>query len=146
MPAYCPAGCAVFSAADSVTVTVTVTTNTPSAASLFYVVTPCRIIDTRNANGPQGGPALVSGGTRNITVAGVCGIPTGVVAVSVNVAVVTPSGGGYLTVFTGPANAPLPLASTIRPTEPWRTMPSSGSAPTPSMSTTAVRPSTSSST
>jgi hypothetical protein len=81
--------------------------------SLFYVVTPCRIIDTRNANGPQGGPALVSGGTRNITVAGVCGIPAGVVAISINVAVVAPSASGYLTLFTGPSNAPLPLASTI---------------------------------
>jgi len=99
--------------ADSATVTVTVTTNPPSAATLFYRVTPCRIIDTRDPNGPQGGPALVSGGTRNITVAGVCGIPTGVVAISINLAVVTPSAGGYLTLFTGPANTPLPLASTI---------------------------------
>jgi hypothetical protein len=85
----------------------------PRSDSLFYLVTPCRIIDTRNANGPQGGPALVSGTTRNITVAGVCGIPTGVAAISINVAVVAPSAGGYLTLFTGPANAPLPLASTI---------------------------------
>jgi len=85
----------------------------PRPDSLFYLVTPCRIIDTRNANGPQGGPALVSGGTRNITVAGVCGIPTGAAAISINVAVVTPSAGGFLTLFTGPANTPLPLASTI---------------------------------
>ena len=99
--------------ADSATATVTVTTNTPSAASTFFLVTPCRIIDTRNANGPQGGPALGSGATRNITVAGVCGIPTGVVAISVNVAVVAPSAGGFMTLFTGPAGASLPLASTI---------------------------------
>jgi len=98
---------------DSVAATVTVTTNSPSAATLFYPVTPCRIIDTRNANGPQGGPALASGGTRNVTVAGVCGIPAGVVAISVNVAVVAPTSGGYLTVFAGPANNTLPLASTI---------------------------------
>jgi hypothetical protein len=99
--------------ADSATVAVTVTTNTPSAASLYFPLTPCRIIDTRNANGPQGGPALSSGGTRNINVGGVCGIPTGAVAISVNVAVVAPSAGGYLTAFTGPAGAQLPLASTI---------------------------------
>ena len=85
----------------------------PRSDSLFYLTTPCRIIDTRNPNGPQGGPALVSGGTRNITVAGVCGIPTGAVAISVNLVVVTPSGSGYLTAYTGPANAVLPLASTI---------------------------------
>jgi hypothetical protein len=99
--------------ADSNTATVTVTTNPPSAATLFYLVTPCRVIDTRNANGPQGGPALASGGTRTITVAGVCGIPTGVVAISVNVAVVAPSGGGFLTLFTGPSSVPVPLASSI---------------------------------
>jgi hypothetical protein len=99
--------------ADSVAVTVTVTVNTPSAATLFYLVTPCRVIDTRNANGPQGGPALTSGGTRNITVAGVCGIPTGVVAISINIAVVAPSAGGFMTLYTGPSSAPLPLASTI---------------------------------
>jgi hypothetical protein len=99
--------------ANSVTVTVTVTTNTPSAASKFFLVTACRIIDTRNANGPQGGPALGSGAKRTITVAGVCGLPTGVVAISANVAVIGPSGNGYLTLFTGPSSVPLPLASTI---------------------------------
>lgn len=98
---------------NSVTVTVTVTTNTPSAATKFFLVTPCRVIDTRNAAGPYGGPALGSGATRTITVAGVCGIPAGVVAISVNVAVVTPSSGGFLTLFTGPSTVPVPLASTI---------------------------------
>jgi len=99
--------------ANSVTVTITVTTNTASGATKFFLVTPCRIIDTRNANGPYGGPALGSAATRNVVVAGVCGLPTGVVAISVNVAVVTPSGSGYLTLFTGPASTPVPLASTI---------------------------------
>jgi hypothetical protein len=99
--------------ANSVTVTVTVTANTPSAATKFFLVTPCRMIDTRDAVGPYGGPALASGAKRTITVAGVCGIPTGAVAISVNVAVVTPSAGGYLTLFAGPSTNPVPLASTI---------------------------------
>lgn len=99
--------------ANSATATVTVTSNTPSAATKFFLVTPCRIIDTRNANGPQGGPALASGAKRTVTVAGVCGIPTGVVAISVNVAVVTPPASGFLTLFTGPSSVPVPLASTI---------------------------------
>jgi len=85
----------------------------PRSDSLFYPVTPCRIIDTRNANGPQGGPMLLGMTTRNVNVAGVCGIPSGAAAISVNVAVVAPSAGGYLTVFAGPANNTLPLASTI---------------------------------
>jgi hypothetical protein len=46
-------------------------------------------------------------------VAGLCGIPTGAVAISINVAVVAPSAGGYLTAFTGSTGASLPLASTI---------------------------------
>jgi len=99
--------------ANSVAATVTVTTNAPSGATKFYLVTPCRIIDTRDANGAYGGPALASGAKRNIVVAGVCGIPTGVVSISVNVAAVAPSGNGYLTLFAGPATAAVPLASTI---------------------------------
>jgi len=99
--------------ANSNPATVTVTANTPSAATLFFLVTPCRLIDTRNANGPSGGPAVASGGTRNITVAGACAIPTGVVAISVNATVVAPSGGGFLTIFAGPSTNPVPLASTI---------------------------------
>jgi hypothetical protein len=99
--------------ANSNSATVTVTSNTASAATKFFLVTPCRIIDTRNANGPYGGPALPSGAVRNIVVAGVCGIPAGVVSISVNVAAVAPSASGYLTLFNGPASVPVPLASTL---------------------------------
>jgi len=99
--------------ANSNSASVTVTTSPPSAATKFFLVTPCRIIDTRNANGPQGGPALGSGAKRTITVAGVCGIPTGVAAISVNVAAVTPTGSGFLTLFAGPSSVPVPVASTI---------------------------------
>jgi hypothetical protein len=35
------------------------------------------------------------------------------VSISVNVAAVTPSGNGYLTLFAGPASTAVPLASTI---------------------------------
>ncbi|MGH9367048.1 MAG: S8 family peptidase, partial [Thermoanaerobaculia bacterium] len=41
----------------------------------FYTVTPCRAVDTRNASGPLGGPALSAGGTRTFALAGQCGIP-----------------------------------------------------------------------
>ena len=46
----------------------------------FYTVTPCRLIDTRNAAGPYSGPSLATGGTRSFVLAGPgspCGIPAG---------------------------------------------------------------------
>ena len=45
----------------------------------FFPVTPCRVVDTRNADGPFGGPELTAGETsRSFTIpAGPCaGIPT----------------------------------------------------------------------
>lgn len=109
--------------ANSATATVTVTTNTPSAASKFFPVTPCRLIDTRNPNGPRGGPALPSGSTRTIAVAGVCGIPTAAVAVAVNLTVVNPGAIGYMTLFAGSSSQP--LASTIN-YSPGRTLANNG--------------------
>lgn len=99
--------------ADSNAVTVTVNTNTPSVATQLYLITPCRIVDTRNANGPTGGPSLTAGGVRNLTVAGVCGIPTGAVALSLNLAVINPVSNGYMTLYPGPIGSARPLAATI---------------------------------
>jgi hypothetical protein len=82
----------------------------PPPASLF-TVTPCRLVDTRNASGPLGGPALVANTDRLFTLSGVCGVPAGARAVAVNVAVTSPASGGNLTVY--PAGTPLPVASTI---------------------------------
>jgi hypothetical protein len=78
----------------------------------FYTVTPCRIVDTRNADGPFGGPALVAGTQRSFTLSGQCGIPAGVQAVAVNVTVVNPTAGpGYLSLY--PGGTSLPVASTV---------------------------------
>jgi hypothetical protein len=99
--------------ADSAAATVTVTANVPSAATTFFLIPPCRIIDTRNASGPQGGPAIPAGGTRNIPVAGICGIPSGTVAISVNLSVIVPSSVGFMTLYAGPAGSARPLAATI---------------------------------
>jgi hypothetical protein len=82
-------------------------------ATNAYFITPCRVIDTRNPNGPSGGPSLVPGGTRNVTVAGNCGIPVGATALAVNVTVPQPAAGGFLTVFPGPAGATMPYVSTL---------------------------------
>ncbi|HTQ81263.1 MAG TPA: right-handed parallel beta-helix repeat-containing protein, partial [Thermoanaerobaculia bacterium] len=73
---------------------------------LFYTLTPCRLLDTRS-----NGPALASGGTRIVQVAGICGIPADAVAVSVNMTAVAPSAAGFITLF--PGNLPLPATSSI---------------------------------
>jgi hypothetical protein len=83
-----------------------------STAGLDYnTLAPCRIVDTRNAPGPQGGPALVAGSTRTFPVTGICGVPPTAKAVTVNIAVINPTDLGHLTLY--PAGGILPLASTI---------------------------------
>jgi hypothetical protein len=77
----------------------------------FHTLTPCRIVDTREAAGPLGGPALPAGSTRAFSVGGICGVPATAKAVTVNVTVVNPTAEGHLTLY--PAGSSLPGASTI---------------------------------
>lgn len=82
----------------------------------FYSVTPCRIADTRNAVGVNGGPILSHGVIRNFavyTTPANCGLPADgtVKAVTLNVTVVNPTSIGHLTVF--PYNTTVPVVSTI---------------------------------
>ena len=92
----------------SVTVTAPPVSSTPTR---FYTVSPCRVIDTRNANGPTGGPALVANGTRVFPVTGACGIPFDARAVSANVTVVNPAATGQLRIY--PGNTGIPPSSAI---------------------------------
>jgi uncharacterized repeat protein (TIGR02543 family) len=73
----------------------------------FYTLTPCRVVDTRSG----GGGVLTSGAVRIVPVAGVCGVPSDAVAVSINVTAVSPTTGGHLTVF--PGNGAVPSTSTL---------------------------------
>jgi len=43
---------------------------TPGAS--FYTLTPCRVIDTRNPNGPLAGPSLLAGTDRLFLLGGAC--------------------------------------------------------------------------
>jgi YVTN family beta-propeller protein len=75
----------------------------PSAGSTleFYTLTPCRVFDTRNADGPLGGPYLQGKQERDFPVlSSDCHIPSSAQAYSMNFTVV-PEGGalGYLTVW-----------------------------------------------
>jgi uncharacterized protein (DUF1800 family) len=69
------------------------------AGGAFYTVPPCRILDTRNAAGPFGGPALVVGAVRSFAVGGRCGVSSGAMAVAANVTVVIPGSNGMLNVI-----------------------------------------------
>lgn len=91
---------------NAATVTVTVTQPAAATASRLYLVTPCRVIDTRSPAGPYGGPELGSGAVRAITFAGRCGIPVGAKAVVANVTAVSPFSTGYLTVYPGTGSGP----------------------------------------
>lgn len=73
----------------------------------FWALTPCRVLDTRAAAGPFGGPALAAGVARSFALAGRCGIPASARAVSANLTVVGPTSAGYLAVYPAdmsPAN------------------------------------------
>ena len=60
----------------------------------YYTLTPCRVADTRDADGPYGGPAILAGATRAFAMAGPCAIPPEADAVAVNVIVTQPTGPG----------------------------------------------------
>jgi hypothetical protein len=82
-----------------------------AAATHFYTVVPCRAVDTRNAPGPYGGPALTANSDRTFVLAGRCGIPTSARAVSGNITVVQSTAAGDLRVY--PAGSGLANASAI---------------------------------
>jgi hypothetical protein len=66
----------------------------------YYSLPPCRIADTRNANGTFGGPALAGGGAQRVfPIAGQCGVPADAKAAALNLTVVGPTAGGDLRVF-----------------------------------------------
>jgi len=75
------------------------------SAMAFYQVTPCRISDTRNANGALGGPYISGQMTRTIPVlSSSCGIPGTAQAYSLDLAAVPHAQLGFLTAWaTGQA-------------------------------------------
>jgi hypothetical protein len=87
----------------------------PSTPLPLTAVNPCRIVDTRGANGPFGGPALVANMTRTFNLpSGPCaGIPAGAEAYSLNVTIIGTSGltGGFLSAW--PTGSAQPTVSTL---------------------------------
>jgi hypothetical protein len=72
----------------------------------FHTLAPCRLLDTRAAAGPYGGPAVPAGADRVVTAGGRCGVPAGAKAVSLNATAVAPAAAGNLRFFPGDGTAP----------------------------------------
>jgi hypothetical protein len=77
----------------------------------YYTLPPCRLADTRNAPGLNGGPVLASLQERAFQVQGRCGVPTDAKAVLLNVTAVSATGGGFLTLY--PNDIPNPNISNL---------------------------------
>jgi hypothetical protein len=85
-------------------------TPAPAQSLDFYTVTPCRLADTRNPDGPFGGPALVAGEARAYALTGRCGVPSTAKALSLNVTVTQTAAAGNLVLFPGGQAEPLTSA------------------------------------
>ena len=78
----------------------------------FVPVTPCRVVDTRQANDTFGGPMLAGDSTRTFPITqGGCGIPSNAIGFSFVLTVVPPGSLPWVTMF--PSGQPKPIASSI---------------------------------
>ena len=68
---------------------------TSSPPSMYFTVTPCRLLDTRT------GSPLSNGVPLTVAAAGHCGIPMGASAISVSSIAIDPTGDGYLQLYAG---------------------------------------------
>lgn len=95
-------------AVTTTTSTAPPTTIPTGVAGRYTPVTPSRILDTRTGTGGITGP-VSSGGTIDVQIAGVGGIPsTDLAGVAMTVTVTQPSQGGYLTVYPSGTSRPAP--------------------------------------
>lgn len=72
----------------------------PSAASDYFTVPPCRLVDTRSSSPLSGGVPV------SFPAAGSCGIPSDAVAVAVNATAINPTLTGHLQVYPSGALSP----------------------------------------
>jgi hypothetical protein len=87
----------------------------PSTPLSFYTVAPCRLVDTRNAVGPSGGPNLAANAGRAFPVTGVCGIPPTATAIAVIGVAVAPADIGDIRLYANGASLPVSSALNFRP-------------------------------
>jgi glucose/arabinose dehydrogenase len=72
----------------------------PPAASSFYTVPPCRLVDTRGSGGVFGGPAMEA--SRIWPVTGHCGIPFATTALAINLTITGPLDDGFVSLLDNP--------------------------------------------
>ena len=85
---------------------------TDSSQLAFYPLSPCRVLDTRDATGQLGGPSLAANQQRDFPVqSSACGVPSTALAYSLNFTVVPHNTLGYLTVW--PSGQSQPVVSTL---------------------------------
>ena len=80
----------------------------------FVPLTPCRVVDTRNPDGPFGGPAITGNSSRSFPLSqsgNPCNIPSTAIAYSLNVTVVPEHTLGYLTIW--PTGEAQPITSLL---------------------------------
>jgi hypothetical protein len=78
----------------------------------FVSITPCRIADTRNANGVFGGPSLTGGSARDFPIqSSACNIPSIASAYVLNITVLPAGPLAYLTIW--PTGQSQPTVSTL---------------------------------
>ncbi len=82
----------------------------PVNSGRFHPMAPVRVLDSRDGTGGASSP-WVQGDTRNLTVAGVAGVPSNADAVMLNVTVTDTTAASYLTAW--PAGQPRPTASNL---------------------------------
>jgi hypothetical protein len=75
-------------------------------ATNFHPLTPCRVLDTRLAAGPLGGPVLQPNALRGFLVSSVCGIPASAVSISANLTVTGVTAQGELVVYPSDVGRP----------------------------------------
>jgi len=76
----------------------------------YYSITPCRVVDTRNAVSTNGGPSLTTS-PRSFQIRGNCGVPSTAKAVSLNITITNASTTSWLTLW--PSGTSQPFVSTI---------------------------------
>lgn len=102
----------------------------------FYTLSPCRLVDTRNATGALGGPTIPGGTLRNFPlVQGSCGIPAypAAQAYSLSMTAIPQGVLGYLS--TWPAGGSQPFVSTLNS---WKGTRVSNAALVPASTTGAI--------
>lgn len=83
-----------------------------SVGGSYYTVAPCRLLDTRLAAGPYGGPALAPNAERDVDAAnGSCGIPATARSLALNITVINSSASGHFRVYED--GLALPSTSTL---------------------------------